>query len=258
MPYDGGESPSIPPALPHRGTSSPTATVPRRSIANRHVKRRLHMSANRKLHSSKLFGRSGLSYTPYHMMVESRPLYLLLCLIGAPLRLQRRYHADPLLTGTSNVVCIGRPSVNYTVASSLADQGFPTDTIPYDGGESTSIPPALPHRGTSSATATVPRRSIANRHVKRRLHRCANRKLHSSKLFGRSGLSYTPYHMMVESRPLYLLLCLIGAPLRLTRRYHADLLLTGTSNVVCIGRPSVNYTVASSLADQGFPTHHTI
>src|SRR6056300_507618 len=131
-------------------------------------------------------------------------------------------------------------------------------TIPYDGGESTSIPPALPHRGTSSTTATVPRRSIANRHVKRRLHRYANRKSGSSKLFGRSGPTYTPYHMMEDSRPLSLLLCLIGAPLRLPRRYHADPLLTGTSNVVYIGMPTANQAVASSLADQDQPTHHTI
>ena len=83
IPYDGGESTSI----------SPAATVPRRSIANRHVKRRLHMYANRKLRSSKLFERLGPSYTPYHMMAESRPLYLLFRLVRTPLRLQRRYHA---------------------------------------------------------------------------------------------------------------------------------------------------------------------
>ena len=64
--------------------------------------------------------------------------------------------------------------------------------------------------------------------------------------------------MMVESRPLYLLLCLIGAPLRLQRRYHADPLLTGTSIVVYICMPIANYTVASCLADQDQPTHHTI
>ena len=57
-------------------------------------------------------------------------------------------------------------------------------TIPYDGGESTSKPLDSPHQNASSTTATVPRRSIANRHVKRRLHHIyANRKLHSSKLF---------------------------------------------------------------------------
>ena len=110
LPYDGGELTSIPPTLPHKTTSSPTATVPRPSIANRHVKRRLSMCAKRKSGSSKLFRRSGPTYTPYHMMVESRPLYLLLCLIGAPLRLQRRYHADPLLTGKSNVVYTHMPS----------------------------------------------------------------------------------------------------------------------------------------------------
>src|SRR5210317_1034612 len=86
----------------------------------------------------------------------------------------------------------------------------------------------------------------------------ANHKFHSSKLFRRSGPTYTPYHMMVESRPLYLLLCLIGAPLRLQRRYHADPLLTGTSNVVYICMPIVKQAVASYLVDQGLPTHHTV
>ena len=129
--------------------------------------------------------------------------------------------------------------------------------IPYGGGESTSIPPALANQGTSSTTATVPRRSIANRHVNRRLHMCDNRKLRSSKLFERLGPSYTPYHMMVESRPLYLLLCLIWAPFRLRRRYHADPLLTGTSTVVYMCRQIANQAVASSFADQDQPTHHT-
>ena len=65
-------------------------------------------------------------------------------------------------------------------------------------------------------------------------------------------------HMMVESRPLYLLLRLILAPLRLRRRYHADPLLTGTSNVVYICVPNANYTVASSFFNRHQPTHHTI
>src|SRR5210317_139629 len=151
IPYDGGESTSIPPVLANQGTSSTTVTVPRRSIANRRVNRRLHRCANRKLRSSKLFEPSG-----------------------------------PFLP-----------------------------ILAYNGGESTSIPPALANQGTSSTTVTVPRRSIANRHVNRRLHMCANRKLRSSKLFDPSGPSYTPYHMVVESRPLYLLLWLIRAPLRL-------------------------------------------
>ena len=64
--------------------------------------------------------------------------------------------------------------------------------------------------------------------------------------------------MMVESRPLYLLFGLIGAPLRLRRRYHADPLLTGASFVVYICVPIANQTVASSLAAQVQPTHHTI
>ena len=131
-------------------------------------------------------------------------------------------------------------------------------TLPYDGGESTTIPPASPHPSTSSTTATVPRRSIANRHVNRRLHMCANRKLRSSKLFERSGPSYTPYHMMAESRPLYLLFRLFRTPLRLQRRYHAHPLPTGTSIVVYICMPIANYAVASSFVHQSLPTHHTI
>src|SRR5210317_445677 len=131
-------------------------------------------------------------------------------------------------------------------------------TIPYDGGESTSIPPVLHHPGTSSTTATVPRRSIAKLRCKRRLHMYANRKLHSSKLFDRPWRSYTPYHMMVESRPLYLLFCIIRAPLRLRRRYHADPLLNYAASVVYICMPIANYTVASCLTDHGVPTHHTI
>src|SRR6056300_758379 len=183
IPYDGGESTSLPPALPHRGTSSTTATVPRQSIANRHVNRRLHMYANRKLRSSKLFELSGPSYTP----------------------------------------------------------------IPYDGGDSTSIPPVSPIQDASSTTATVPRRSIANRHVNRPLHMYANRKLRSSKLFDLLVPSYTPYHMMAESRPLYLLPLLVRSPLRIQRRYHAYPLPTGTSLVVYICVPIVNYAAASCL-----------
>ena len=130
--------------------------------------------------------------------------------------------------------------------------------IPYDGGESTSIPPALPHRGTPSTTATVPRPSIANRHVNRRLHMYANSKLRSSKLLERLGPSYTPYNIVAESRPLYLLLWLIRVPLRLQRRYHADPLPTGTSNDIYICMPIANYAAASCLNDRGLPTHHTI
>src|SRR5210317_2180306 len=82
------------------------------------ARRRTH-NANRKSGSSKLFGRSGPTHTPYHMMVESRPLYLLLCLIGAPLRLQRRYHADPLLNYAAIVVYIGGLTTNQKIASSF-------------------------------------------------------------------------------------------------------------------------------------------
>jgi hypothetical protein len=107
-------------------------------------------------------------------------------------------------------------------------------------------------------TATVPRRSIAKFRCIRRLHMWANRKLHSSKLFGPSEPSYTPYHMMVESRPLYLLIGLFRTPLRLQRRYHADPLLKYAAFVVYICGPIVNYAVASSLVRQSLPTHHTI
>src|SRR6056300_274630 len=151
-------------------------------------------------------------------------------------------------------ICPSQPTQSRALCSPKAF----LHTIPYDGGESTSIPPALPHRGTSSTTAKVPRRSIAKVRCNRRLHTYANRNLHSSKLFARPRPSYTPYHMMVESRPLYLLLCLIGAPLRLRRRCHADPLLKYAAIVVYIHMPIAIYTVASSLLDQGLSTHHTI
>ena len=117
---------------------------------------------------------------------------------------------------------------------------------------------ASPLNVTSSTTATVPSPSIAKLRIIRRLHMYANRKLRSSKLFDPSGPSYTPYHMMAESRPLHLLFRLVRTPLRLQRRYHADPLPTGASNVVYIGMPFANQAVASSYADQDQPTHHTI
>ena len=128
------------------------------------------------------------------MMVESRPLHLLLCVIGAPLRLRPRYHADPLLTGAAIVVYTHMPIANYTVASSFAHQDQPTH--------------------------------------------------HTD--------------MMVESRPLHLLLCVIGAPLRLRPLYHAYPLPTGAAIVVYICMPIANYAVESYLIHQGLPTHHTI
>src|SRR5210317_203721 len=126
VPYDGGESSSIPPASHDQSASSTTLTVPRRSIATRRCNRRLHMRVNRKLHSSMLFDRPWRSYTPYHMMAESRPLYLLLRLIRAPLRIERRHHAHPLPTGASIVVYICVLIANYTVACCLTDHGVPT------------------------------------------------------------------------------------------------------------------------------------
>ena len=64
--------------------------------------------------------------------------------------------------------------------------------------------------------------------------------------------------MMAESRPLNPLICLIQAPLRLQRRYHADPLLKYAAIVVYTHMPIANQAVASSFADQDQPTHHTI
>ena len=54
------------------------------------------------------------------------PLYLLLCLIRVPLRLRRRYQADPLLNYAAIVVYTHMPIAIYTVASSYANQDQPT------------------------------------------------------------------------------------------------------------------------------------
>src|SRR6056300_869981 len=59
-------------------------------------------------------------------MVESRPLYLLFGLFRTPLRLQRRYHAAPLLNYAAFVVYTHVPIANYAVASSLVHQSLPT------------------------------------------------------------------------------------------------------------------------------------
>src|SRR5210317_655824 len=131
-------------------------------------------------------------------------------------------------------------------------------TIPYDGVESTSIPPLSPIQDASSTTATVPTPSIANRHVNRRLHMYANRKLRSSKLLDRPTPAYTPHHMMAESLPLYLMFRPFRTPLRLRRRYQPHPLPTGTSIVVYTCMPIANYAAASCLNDWGLPTHHTI
>src|SRR5210317_1460722 len=296
IPYDGGESTSIPPVSPIQDASSTTATVPRPSIANRHVNRRLHMYANRKLRSSKVLDLSGPSYTPYHMMAESRPLYLLFRLIEdtssttetvpspsiANRHVNRRllmcanrklrssklfdrsgpsytpYHmmADRLPLSlllrliqdtSSTTATVPSPSIanrhvnrrlrmcaNRKLRSSkLFDRSGPSYTPYHMMAESRPLYLLLRLiEDTSSTTETVPSPSIANRHVTRCLRMCDNRKLRSSKLFDRSGPSYTPYHMMAESRPLYLLLRLIRAPLRLQCRSHADPLLTCTSFVV--------------------------
>ena len=128
--------------------------------------------------------------------LESRPLSFISRFIRTPLRLQRRYHADPLLKYAAFVVYIHMPIANYAVASSLTHQSLPTHhtiwwwRVDLYTSCFASIGAPLP------TTATVPRRSIANRRCNRRLHTYANRKLRSSKLFGPSEPSYTPYQMM--------------------------------------------------------------
>ena len=70
-------------------------------------------------------------------MVESRPLYLLLCLMRAPFRLRRRYHADPLLKYAAIVVYTHMPIAYQAVASSpcfassghLLDYGDGSETM---------------------------------------------------------------------------------------------------------------------------------
>ena len=118
-----------------------------------------------------------LSYTPYHMMAESRPLYLLLCIIGAPLRLRRRYHADPLLTGAAIVVYICVPIAIYTVASSFADQDQPTHHTLWwwrvDIHSSYTF--SFSHHGSCSTAMTVPRQSADIKFLNRCIYMYAKR-----------------------------------------------------------------------------------
>src|SRR6056300_1376829 len=196
IPYDGGESTSIPPASPHRGTFSTTVTVPRRSIANRHSIRRLHMCANRKFSMSEQFEQAEPSYTPYHMMgreatsIPPAPPHqgTFSTTVTVPRRSIANRHSIRRLH-----MCANR---KFSMSEQF-EQAEPSYT-PYHmmGREATSIPPAPPHQGTFSTTVTVPRRSIANRHSIRRLHMCANRKFSMSEQFEQAEPSYTPYHMM--------------------------------------------------------------
>ena len=85
------------------------------------------MYANRKLRSSKLFCRSEPPYTPYHMVAESRPLYLLIRLIKTPQtprRLQRRYQAHPLLQFMSGVFGVFR-SITFSHPKIVVQRCFP-------------------------------------------------------------------------------------------------------------------------------------
>src|SRR6056300_1687695 len=252
---------SIPPVSPIQDASSTTATVPRRSIAELRCICRLHMYANRKLRSSKLFGPSEPSYTPYHMMAESRHV------TSIP-------PVSPIQDASSTTATVPRRSIaelriirrlhmyaNRKLRSSkLFGPSEPSYTPYHMMAESrplTSIPPVSPIQDASSTTATVPRRSIAKLRCIRRLHMYANRKLRSSKLFGPSAASHTPYDVMAESRPLYLLFRLFRTPLRLQRRYHADPLLNYAAFVVYTCMPIANYAVASSLVHRLLPTRLT-
>src|SRR5210317_1184176 len=185
IPYGGGESTSIPPDSPHKSTSSTTATVPSPSIAKVRIIRRLHMYANRKSGISKLFEPPWPSYTPYHMVAESRPLYLLIRLINPPLRLQRRV-PSPSIAKVRIIRRLHMYANRKSGMSKLFEPPWPSYTPYhiYGGGESTSIPPDSPHKSTSSTTATVPSPSIAKVLIIRRLHMYANRKSGMSKLFG--------------------------------------------------------------------------
>ena len=124
--------------------SSTAVTVPSRSIAKKHVDRRLHMYANRKSRSSMSSVRLGHSYTPYHVMAESRPLYLLLRLMWSPLRLQRRYHAYPFLRSVSIVVYICMPNANEAAVCHWCDQDLPTHHMVAESRPPQLIAPASP------------------------------------------------------------------------------------------------------------------
>jgi len=71
------------------------------------------------------WGDQGLP-THHHMLVKTRPQQLLLCVIVAPLQLQRRYHDNQLLNSASIVVCICLRKANGTRATNWGNQGLPT------------------------------------------------------------------------------------------------------------------------------------
>jgi hypothetical protein len=210
--------------------------------------------------ASSLVHQSLPTHHTYHMMAESRPLYLLFRLFRTPLRLQRRYHADPLLKYAAFVVYIHMPIANYAVASSLVHQSLPTHHTYHMMAESRPLyllfrlfrtPLRLQRRYHAdpllkyAAFVVYIHMPIANYAV-------------ASSLVHQSLPTHHTYHMMAESRPLYLLFRLFRTPLRLQRRYHADPLLKYAAFVVRIHMPIANYAVASSLVHQSLPTHHTI
>src|SRR6056300_304429 len=93
----------------------------------------------------------------------------------------------------SFVVYICVPSVNYIVASSLTDQRLPTHHMVAESRPLQLIAPTSTSQDTSMAIATQPCLSIISQRIIRSLNMSAKRKLHSSKLFDRSGPSHTPY-----------------------------------------------------------------
>src|SRR5210317_1141197 len=129
------------------------------------------------------------------MVAESQhlELYLPLRLVRSPLWQYQRNHAYPFFRSASFVVYICVPSVNYTVASSLTDQGLPTHQMMTQSNPLHLIAPTSTSQETSTAIAPHPCLSILSQRIIRRLYMCAKRKLHSSKLFDRSGPSHTPY-----------------------------------------------------------------
>src|SRR5210317_1266085 len=215
--------------------------VPCRLITNRHSIRRLHMCANRKFSMSEQFEQAEPSYTSYHMMAGGESTSIPPAsphpgTFSTTATVPRRCIANRHRIRQLNICA--KPQIQHERAI-CACKSIP-HAFPSDVGESTSIPPASPHPGTFSTTATVPRRSIANRHSIRRLHMCANRKFSMSEQFEQAEPSYTSYHMMAETQPLYLLLRLMRAHFQLQRRYHADPLLIGTAFVVYICVPIAN------------------
>jgi hypothetical protein len=88
------------------------------------------------------------------------------------------------------------PSVNYTVASSLTDQGLPTHHMVAESRPLQLIAFDSPHEVTSSVTATVPRHPGHTTHVKRRLYMYAIRIMRHVRLIGVITLAFRMLHIL--------------------------------------------------------------